>query len=173
MTKEKVRMAHARWRAANPEKMRASRAKWLAANPEKQRIAAKRWRAENPEKARAVEARWRASNPEKYRAIGAKWDAANAHKTAAKQAVRRARKKAASTALTNEERATISEIYRQCKLMTQLTGQQYHVDHKIALSRGGKHHPDNLQLLTATENIKKGTKPYEQFVEERNQEGPK
>ena len=33
-----------------------------------------------------------------------------------------------------------------------------HVDHIQPLSQGGKHHPDNLQILTAEENLRKGAK---------------
>jgi len=39
-----------------------------------------------------------------------------------------------------------------------MTGIQHHVDHIIPLSKGGLHHPDNLQILTAEENLKKGAK---------------
>jgi 5-methylcytosine-specific restriction endonuclease McrA len=42
--------------------------------------------------------------------------------------------------------------------MTRETGIQYHVDHIIPICKGGKHHQDNLQILTGTENLKKGTK---------------
>jgi len=42
--------------------------------------------------------------------------------------------------------------------MTELTGEAYHVDHKKPLSKGGLHHPDNLQVLLGRENLKKGAK---------------
>ena len=35
---------------------------------------------------------------------------------------------------------------------------KYHVDHIIPLSKGGLHHPDNLRVITATENLRKHTK---------------
>lgn len=45
----------------------------------------------------------------------------------------------------------IKEIYGNCP-------PGYEVDHIIPVSKGGKHHEDNLQYLTAEENRKKGNK---------------
>ena len=58
--------------------------------------------------------------------------------------------------LTNEEKRRISEIYAESKRRTKETGIQHHVDHIKPLSKGGEHHPDNLQILTAAQNLRKG-----------------
>lgn len=34
----------------------------------------------------------------------------------------------------------------------------YHVDHKVPLSRGGRHIASNIQLLCPADNLKKGAK---------------
>ena len=60
--------------------------------------------------------------------------------------------------LTNEEHKRILLIYKECAKITEETGILHHVDHIHPISKGGKHHPDNLQILTATENIRKGNK---------------
>lgn len=114
-----------------------------------------KWAKANPDKIRQAKASYRSSNKDKIRMEFAAWKAANPHQAAARSALRRARLANASVGLGKEEKIKINEIYRQCALMTRLTGVQYHVDHIIAISRGGKHHPDNLQLLTAIENMKK------------------
>lgn len=132
---------HAAYYARNSGKVRASNAAY---------------RARNLEKVRAKRKTYYVLNKEKMRAYAVAWYAANLEKQYAHNATYRAKKRNASTNLTKKERAAVEEIYRQCRLITKLTGEQYHVDHKIALSRGGKHHPDNLQILTAVENIKKG-----------------
>ena len=44
---------------------------------------------------------------------------------------------------------TLRIIYKDCP-------SGYHVDHILPLSKGGLHHPDNLQYLPAVINIKKG-----------------
>ena len=60
--------------------------------------------------------------------------------------------------LTEEESQRILEIYKECARITEETGILHHVDHIHPISKGGKHHPDNLQILTAIENIRKGNK---------------
>jgi 5-methylcytosine-specific restriction endonuclease McrA len=60
--------------------------------------------------------------------------------------------------LTPEEQEHILLIYKECARITEETGIPHHVDHIHPISKGGKHHPDNLQILTATENIRKGNK---------------
>lgn len=60
--------------------------------------------------------------------------------------------------LTCEEQERILLIYKECARITEETGVPHHVDHIHPISKGGKHHPDNLQILTAIENIRKGNK---------------
>jgi 5-methylcytosine-specific restriction endonuclease McrA len=57
----------------------------------------------------------------------------------------------ASVDLTEEEKKCITDMYLKCP-------KGYEVDHIIPISKGGKHHPDNLQYLTVTENRKKYNK---------------
>lgn len=45
----------------------------------------------------------------------------------------------------------LQEIYLNCP-------EGYEVDHKIPISKGGLHHPDNLQYLLKSENRKKSNK---------------
>ena len=59
--------------------------------------------------------------------------------------------------LTREEKNLISKIYEEARSLTKATGKDHHVDHIRPLSAGGLHHPDNLQVITAEENLKKGS----------------
>ena len=70
----------------------------------------------------------------------------------------RAKKFSEAPILTPEEHQRILLIYQECARITEETGIAHHVDHIHPISKGGKHHPDNLQILTATENIHKGNK---------------
>ena len=65
------------------------------------------------------------------------------------QADRRARIKKATTP--DADKQKIQEIYLNCP-------EGYEVDHIIPISKGGLHHQDNLQYLTADENKRKGSK---------------
>jgi 5-methylcytosine-specific restriction endonuclease McrA len=64
---------------------------------------------------------------------------------------RRSRMKDASIDLTDDENNDILQMYISCP-------KGYEVDHITPISRGGKHHPDNLQILTMRENRKKYNK---------------
>lgn len=66
-------------------------------------------------------------------------------------AKRRANMRSATVELTEEERLDMIGMYLNCP-------KGYEVDHIIPISRGGKHHPDNLQYLTISENRKKHNK---------------
>ena len=70
----------------------------------------------------------------------------------------RAKKFSEGAKLTPEENQRILTIYKECARITLDTGIPHHVDHIIPISKGGKHHPDNLQILTAAENIAKSNK---------------
>jgi len=70
----------------------------------------------------------------------------------------RAKKYSDAVVLIQEEHERILTIYKECAKLTEETGVPHHVDHIHPISKGGKHHPDNLQILTATENIRKSNK---------------
>lgn len=58
--------------------------------------------------------------------------------------------------LTHEERDEIVAIYAKSRNITRESGIEHHVDHIIPLAAGGRHHPCNLQIITASANLKKG-----------------
>ena len=60
--------------------------------------------------------------------------------------------------LTEEERIRTDKIYEEARKLSIQTGISHHVDHIIPLAQGGTHHPDNLQVLTSTQNTQKGIK---------------
>jgi len=80
-----------------------------------------------------------------------------------KQARRRAKKrrnrvKMGSIGNTPEDTKVIEVIYEACRRVSKCLGIAFHVDHIYPLSRGGKHHPSNLQLLPAKINLRKRSK---------------
>ena len=59
--------------------------------------------------------------------------------------------------LTPQERKEIGEIYAEARRLTKQTGIEHHVDHIKPLASGGEPHPSNLRVITAEENLKKGS----------------
>ena len=60
--------------------------------------------------------------------------------------------------LSKKEKEQVLSIYSESRRLTKETGIQHHVDHIKPLAKGGRHHPSNLQILTAEENLKKSDK---------------
>jgi hypothetical protein len=58
---------------------------------------------------------------------------------------------------TSDEKEIV-KFYNKAKLLTEETGIPHEVDHIIPISRGGKHHQSNLQILTRSKNRRKHNK---------------
>ena len=147
-----------KWAKANPEKTRANKRRYHEKNRAKKQKLAAEWQRRNPERARAASRRWYAKNTNAARSSVAKWRRENRDKCVAQDARRRARKLAAAVPLTLQEKLDVAEIYRKARGLTKLIGEPYHVDHIKPLSKGGLHHPSNLQVLRGTDNLKKGNR---------------
>lgn len=75
---------------------------------------------------------------------------------ALKSALQRNRKARIRAGTVEKDCSKIKEIYKEAIRLEKETGIKYHVDHIIPLKHGGLHIATNLQILTATENLKKG-----------------
>jgi len=61
--------------------------------------------------------------------------------------------------LTQDEKNRVDKIYQEAYKLNEKHGpKSFHVDHIMPISKGGKHHPDNLQILSAEDNLRKGRK---------------
>lgn len=56
------------------------------------------------------------------------------------------------------DRKLILKFYEEAERLSKETGIKYSVDHIIPISKGGLHHQDNLQVITLSENCRKGNK---------------
>lgn len=129
----------------NIERLRVK--EWWLRNKDTARQASKSWRLANPDAQKIAEKRWRLTNPHKHAAMSAKRHAAKRNRTPAW--------------LTLTHLAAINAVYKHASELTKVTGIVWHVDHIIPLQGetvSGLHVPWNLQLLPATENIKKGNR---------------
>lgn len=143
---------HSRCRPCQ-ENQRSERRK---SNPEKFKKQCQDWREKNK--------CWRKIYDQQYR----KSDRGRA-KRAEIQRIREKKLLVERRLLTKEEKEKINQIYINAKRMEQIIsvcpvfddpflGRKVHVDHIIPLSRGGRHHPDNLQILLMSQNLRKNDK---------------
>jgi len=105
---------------------------------------------------------WQDNNRQYVNAYNNSWRKANPDKHAARQAERRAtKKKATPTWLSEDQRKSITEVYKLCKKMEKTFRTTYHVDHIVPLNGEnvcGLHVPWNLQILEASLNLRKSNK---------------
>ena len=163
-----VKEIKARWVRNNPKKRKLSLEKYLMENPEKVRESARKFREKNREKCRALVGEWKKRNKDKIREAGRKYRAENADKCriaqgrcyakkpwfyVARVERRRAAKLKATPAWVDDN--ALLEVYKKA------SASKLEVDHIVPL-RGktvcGLHVPWNLQLLTKSENARKGNR---------------
>lgn len=72
------------------------------------------------------------------------------------QAIRRQAKSMIS--LTEHERQELVILEQKRLHLIETTGIVHHLDHILPLARGGIHHPINLRIIAAEENLRKGDK---------------
>ncbi len=68
---------------------------------------------------------------------------------------RRALKKKSCVPLTHSEREQMLLLEKTRRQLCEETGQEYHIDHIIPLSRGGLHHPTNTRIIEGKDNLLK------------------
>lgn len=132
-------------------------------NQEKIRLQDKIYRANNIEKDNARKTKWRLSNPEKALAATKKWCSQHLAYRCALQSKRRAAEIQRTPAWLNVGHWFEMECVYTYAAALNSVGLHYHVDHIIPLQGGavsGLHVPENLQVITAKENMKKGNKYY-------------
>jgi 5-methylcytosine-specific restriction endonuclease McrA len=152
---EKSRKYAREWQMKNAVRLRAKKESAPEKYRERSRVNAKAWRDRNPEKSISSTRAWQKSNPDKVRAI---------------DHTRRARKFNADGAHTASDIARIRAAQKdRCAMpdcRTKLGGKG-HVDHIIALSKGGSNWPRNLQLLCEPCNLSKSARDPIEFAQSR------
>ena len=73
--------------------------------------------------------------------------------------IRKERIKSQTPLLNESEKIEIKKIYKKRTFLNNKNGSiKFHIDHIYPISKGGLHHPHNLRLISAKENLKKGSK---------------
>jgi 5-methylcytosine-specific restriction endonuclease McrA len=132
------------YRLAFPHRVKRSRAKWVRENPFGFRIAARKWRQRHS----------KLFNERKY------WYEHNSPGSIAgrkrRKVIRQARRRARQRNAQIGDNAAIRKIYARSQELRKWF--DVVVDHKVPLSKGGAHSAENLQIIYAFENIRKGTR---------------
>ena len=103
--------------------------------------------------------KWRAKNRDKDRGYKRKYDLKHKAEKRARTAARRAKKKDQTPEMNKAERVEIDFLYEYHQIFNAVMPEkEWHVDHIEALANGGLHHPSNLQVLTAHDNLIKGAR---------------
>ena len=122
------------------------------ADPEKYRAEARKFSQSNLEKMGEVNKKYREANPEKVKQWKANDRQRNKHRINADTANRRAKLRGTLTPEIVQMYA-LRDFYIAMSL-----GESFHVDHIIPLAKGGLHTADNLQVIPAIDNLRKGKK---------------
>jgi HNH endonuclease. len=150
--KEQVLERQKKYREENKEQILEQNRKYYEENKEKVLKRKKKYREDNREYFK----KWREENREHAIEYAKKYHKENPHIARANNQKRRAMKKRAAVALTDNERLALQILNEECTLL----GPGWHVDHIVPLSKGGLHHPDNLQIVRASYNLSKRDKVF-------------
>lgn len=183
---EKHRDNNRAWVIANQDRNRERQRAYRAAHREKYREHSRRWNKENrdkyrdkyresqriyqatSEKSKTAHRAYRLAHPEMMRKCRAAWKDANPDKVRALDHKRRARKHNAEGKHTAADIVRIRKAQKdKCAYCAKVLKGKGHVDHILALSRGGRNSPENLQLLCETCNTSKGARDAVEFAQSR------
>ena len=132
-------------------------ARYYAENPEKRKHHNATYYAKNADYVKALNADWRAENEDEMRAIRRGYYESNKGICISRARARKEHIKQATPPWVDI--AAIDVVYCEARRLTEQTGVPHDVDHIIPL-RGvnvcGLHVAENLQVLAATENRRKG-----------------
>ena len=150
--KERLSAYFKEYRKKNKERIATKKKEWHEANRDKVLARIRKWRKNNPDYNR----QYAKANKESIAHNRREWVKKNQWRRANIEAKREAIK--ISALLPTSDFDLINKFYQQRDLISRETSIQHHVDHIIPLSKGGAHHQDNLQIITATENLSKHDK---------------
>lgn len=136
-----------RWKLNNPNCWN----EWLAKNPMYMKDYKAKYRKDNKEKIKKEKSEYYRTNKKVRLAYGKKWREENLDRIYNLNAQYKSKKLDSFENLSDYEKWIVQLYYK----LSNILGENWHVDHIIPLSKGGKHHPDNLQLLLKTINLKK------------------
>lgn len=145
-----------KWKQNNKERANANRRAWASRNRATDSASARMWAKNNPERLKETHRRYYAKNLVYIRTQSLKWAKDHPERANANAKKHRMAKRNAVPAWANQQ--YISDMYMLAKLVSEFTGEKYHVDHIVPVQSKivcGLHVQDNLQVIPGAENIRK------------------
>ena len=167
------------WRAIHPEERRAQGKRYRERYKEKIKVEQKarraadpgyikNYRAKNREHCLGLMREYYRTHLDRFRDRNKKWAKANPDANRACKVRHKARKRNAEGSHTAADIAWIRKAQRnRCAACSSPLGRKGHVDHIVALSRGGSNWPRNLQWLCASCNCSKHNRDALEFARSR------
>jgi len=156
-----------KYESENQERIRQSKTAYYIKNRDGVILKASEWKKGNKESVSASSARRYIRKRERILAYNRAWIRANLDLARAACHRRRARKLSADGRHTAADIQRLLKLQRGCCAACHKPMKTYHVDHRIALSRGGSNHWTNLQLLHPRCNQEKHAKDPIRFMQSR------
>jgi hypothetical protein len=148
--------------ARDKENIKRLQKEWYQKNKDLVKERARLWQLNNPEQKAKIRTKYRHANLIQHNKYNKLWWSSNKDKRASYQAKRKASQLQRTPKwLTKDDLWLIEEAYSLAQLRTNLFGIDWHVDHIIPLQGklvSGLHVPSNIQVIPATENVKKSNK---------------
>lgn len=173
--KQSQSVYNARYKAKHPERVKASNKKWREKDIEKARAlgraATARMRSKDADRAKSIARAHRQKNRDKYLSATRAWRKNNPEKVKLCSSV--AKQKRRSRKLGNGGTYSIKDVTDRLMLQKNKCGycrvhlyNGYHVDHIIALARGGSNDKSNIQILCKSCNHRKHARDPIDFARE-------
>jgi hypothetical protein len=119
----------------------------------------RKWHSKNKDRHSKLTRSWYERNKDQHLENSREWYAANRHRKLATTSKREQRCKQATPAWVNMEE--IHAVYEGARRLSERMGETFHVDHIVPLQGknvSGLNVPANLQVLAASENLRKFNK---------------
>jgi hypothetical protein len=141
-------------RKENKEHLNAQNREYYNRNRKNKAEYAKQYYLENKEAYRLRKKYYMENNKEKIKEAAKKYQHTHREFLAANSAKYRALKLKQTPELAQQELNLIKLYYK----ISQVMGENYHVDHVVPINKGGLHHPNNLQICHKDDNFSKNDK---------------
>lgn len=166
--RKEIYAKHALWFRANQEKARGYRLAWYYSNKDKASESGASYRERNRQKEKLRHELYAKNNAKAVREKNAAWAAENRNLRIIYQQNRRALQRKNGGKLSKDLVSKLFDLQRgKCACCSKALGDDYHLDHRVPIARGGRHEDSNMQLLTSNCNLRKQAKDPIQFMQER------